>query len=81
MSSFNFFIALPVAMRLYNVTVKLQHQALDTISAYIVQNEFELLRINIDVEFHTLFKEVVELSESYGIHPFSMPWVVGRQVR
>ena len=29
---------------------------------------------------HTLFKEIVELSESYGIHPVSMPRVVGRQV-
>ena len=41
---------------------------------------FKLLTINIDEEFHTLFKELVELSESYGIHPVSMPRVVGRQV-
>ena len=57
-------------MRLRNtlrgsVTVKLQHQSLDITTAYEqisdVQNEFELLRINIDEEFYTLFKEVVEL--------------------
>ena len=38
---------------------------LDIISAYEqisdVPNKFELLRINIDVEFYTLFKEVVKL--------------------
>ena len=48
-----------------SVTVKLQHQSLDITTAYEqisdVQNEFELLRINIDEEFYTLFKEVVEL--------------------
>ena len=45
--------------------VILEHQSLDIISAYEqindVLNEFELLRINIDEEFYTLFKEVVEL--------------------
>ena len=50
---------------LRSVTVKLQHRSLDIIGAYekitAVQNEFELLRINIDEEFYTLFKEVVEL--------------------
>ena len=50
---------------LCSVTVKLQHQSLDIISAHEqisdVQNEFELLRINIDEEFYTSFKEVVEL--------------------
>ena len=48
-----------------SVTVKLQHQSLDITTAYEqisdVQNEFELLRINIDEEFYILFKEVVEL--------------------
>ena len=69
---------------LRSVTVKLQHQSLDIISAYKqisdVQNYFELLRINIDGGFHTLFKEVIELIESYGIHPVFMPRVVGKQV-
>ena len=41
------------------ITVKLQHQSLNIISAYEqindVQNEFELLRINIDEEFYTSF--------------------------
>ena len=50
---------------LRSFTVKLQRQSLDIISAYEqisdVQNEFELLRINIDEEFYNLFKEVVEL--------------------
>ena len=40
---------------LHSVTVKLQHQSLDIISGYKqisdVQNEFGLLRINIDEEF------------------------------
>ena len=50
---------------LRGVTVKLQHWSLAIISAYEqisdVQNEFELRRINIDEEYYTLFKEVVEL--------------------
>ena len=45
---------------LNSVTVKLQHQSLDIISAYEqisdVQNEFELLRISIDEEFYTCLK-------------------------
>ena len=64
-----FFIAILVTMRLLStlcsVAVNLQHQSLDITTAYEqisdVQNEFELLRINIDEEFYTLFKEVVEL--------------------
>ena len=64
-----FFIAILVTMGLLStlcsVTVKLQHQSQDIISAYEqisdVQNEFELLKINIDEKFYTLFKEVVEL--------------------
>ena len=50
---------------LLSVTVKLQHQSPDIISAYEqisdVQNEFEWLRINIDEKLCTFFKEVVEL--------------------
>ena len=46
------------------VIIKLQHQSLDIISACEqisdVQNELDLLRINIDKRFHTLFKEMVE---------------------
>ena len=42
-----------------------QCSSLDIISAgeqiSDVQNEFELLRINIDEEFHTHFREAVEL--------------------
>ena len=41
---------------------------------------FELLRINIGDEFHTLFKEVCKLNEFYGIHSVFMPRVAGRQV-
>ena len=65
---FNFFIAILVTetlRTLHSVTVKLQHWSPDIISAHEqisdVQNEFEWFRINIDEEFYTLLKEVVEL--------------------
>ena len=42
-----------------------------------IQNKFELLKINIDEKYHTLFTEVVELSRSYIC--YCMPAVVRTQ--